>query len=96
MVCLVQPTVHCIVNTMVHLLLQPTLYCKYGSPTATDPPPAKMTGPANQSPGNKKEITTKHDSVVCGRRNVKMMEKVILSFAPFTSFIYFIVELRFY
>ena len=88
MVCLVQPTVHCIVNTMVHLLLQPTLYCKYGSPTATDPPPAKMTGPANQSPGNKKEITTKHDSVVCGRRNVKMMEKVQCN--PFFCSIYII------
>lgn len=32
--------------------------------------------PPNQSPGKKKEIITKHDSTVCGRRNVKIMEKV--------------------
>lgn len=38
-------------------------------PTPPKPPP-------NQSPGKKKEIITKHDSTVCGRRNVKIMEKV--------------------
>ena len=38
---------------------------------ATPPKP-----PPNQSPGKKKEIITKHDSTVCGRRNVKIMEKV--------------------
>ena len=40
-------------------------------PTPPKPPP-------NQSPGKKKEIITKHDSTVCGRRNVKIMEKVCL------------------
>ena len=38
-------------------------------PTPPKPPP-------DQSPGKKKEIITKHDSTVCGRRNVKIMEKV--------------------
>ena len=38
-------------------------------PTPPKPPP-------NQSPGKKKEIITKHDSTVCGRRNVQIMEKV--------------------
>ena len=38
-------------------------------PTPPKPPP-------NQPPGKKKEIITKHDSTVCGRRNVKIMEKV--------------------
>ena len=38
-------------------------------PTPPKPPP-------NQSPGKKKEIITKHDSTVCGRRNVKIVEKV--------------------
>ncbi|KAM7427906.1 Serine/threonine-protein kinase RIO3, partial [Porites harrisoni] len=43
-------------------------------PTPPKPPP-------NQSPGKKKEIITKHDSTVCGRRNVKIMEKFPPSFA---------------
>ncbi|XP_020623350.1 serine/threonine-protein kinase RIO3-like [Orbicella faveolata] len=37
--------------------------------------------PPKQSPGKKKEIITKHDSTVCGRRNVKIMEKFPPSFA---------------
>ena len=42
---------------------------------STDPP-APSKAPPKQSPGKKKEIITKHDSTVCGRRNVKIMEKV--------------------
>ena len=42
---------------------------------STDPP-GPNKDPAKQSSGKKKEIITKHDSTVCGRRNVKIMEKV--------------------
>ncbi|XP_068737614.1 serine/threonine-protein kinase RIO3-like [Montipora capricornis] len=35
----------------------------------------------SQSPGKKKEIITKHDPIVCGRRNVKIMEKFPPRFA---------------
>lgn len=45
----------------------------------TDPPAPSKT-PPKQSPGKKKEIITKHDSTVCGRRNVKIMEKVDYEF----------------
>ena len=44
--------------------------------SADHPTPPKPPPTGNQSPGKKKEIITKHDSTVCGRRNVKIMEKV--------------------
>ena len=44
---------------------------------STDPPHRHPKPQTKQSSGNnKKEIITKHDSTVCGRRNVKIMEKV--------------------
>lgn len=47
-----------------------------------DPPHRHPKPQTKQSSGNnKKEIITKHDSTVCGRRNVKIMEKFPPSFA---------------
>ncbi|KAL9962862.1 hypothetical protein ACROYT_G032010 [Oculina patagonica] len=45
-------------------------------------PPGPTKDPPKPSPsGKKKEIITKHDSKVCGRRNVKILEKFPPSFA---------------
>ena len=60
--------------TLVTFFLLLNVHC--GVLFSTDPPLRYSKAPTKQSPGNKKEIITKHDSTVCGRRNVKIMEKV--------------------
>lgn len=64
-------------DTTCGFLISVLIISNDGTPGVSTDPPRPPKAPPKQSPGKKKEIITKHDSTVCGRRNVKIMEKVI-------------------